>query len=97
MANQIRMTPDQLRTQAAELRSCADSTEQNMQKMLKVIDSVTQGWSGEAIQENVTRIQNEMRSVSMLQDGVKALAEMLEQAARAVEESESQIASMFRF
>jgi uncharacterized protein YukE len=97
MANQIRMTTDQRRTQAAELRSCACSTEQNMQKIQKVIDSVTKGWSGDAIQENVTRIQNELESMYMLQNRVMALAEMLEQAASVVEESESQIASMFHF
>ena len=96
MANQIRVTPDELRNTANSLRRCALSIENDLADTQKAIDMVIFAWSGDAMNKYFETIHSKMKDTTELATALNALASSLEEAARRIEATESQIAALFR-
>ncbi len=96
MANQIRVTPDELRSLAYALHSCAKSVNSNVEEVRKVLYRLNDSWSGDAICEHTNQINGDLENMQNLQDQLRDLAAVVEQAASAIEASDSLIASFFR-
>lgn len=97
MANQIRVTPDELRNTANTLRKCARSFQEGLEDTNKAIEKVNLAWSGDAMNKYYEIIQSKANDTNVLADILLSLAAALEEAATSFEQTESQIASLIRF
>lgn len=96
MANQIRMTPDTMRTRASQ----TDQQSQTMQELINSMDRLLQTlkseWEGDAMagyEERYNKIKPSFNNAKELLDEI---AHNLRETARIVEETDRNIASQFR-
>ena len=92
MANQIRITPDQMRQRANEYRAEADTVNGVISKMDSLLSALQGEWEGAASESYAARYQ-ELKKAEEL---IREIAAALDSTARIVEETDSSIASQFR-
>lgn len=96
MADQIRMTPDTMRTRAGEYRSEADTVNQVISKMDSLLQQLQSEWEGAASESYAERYQELRPGFVKAEELIREIAAALDSTANIVEETDQNIASQFR-
>jgi len=96
MANQIRITPDQMRERANQYRVEADTVSGVISKMDNLLQQLQSEWEGAASESYSARYQELKPGFMKAEELIREIATALDSTARIVEETDSEIASQFR-
>ena len=96
MANQIRMTPEQMRTRVKEYRTEADNVKQVIAKMDTLLDNLMTEWEGKASESYSARYKELKPGFQKAEELIREIASALESTAKIVEETDQKIAQQFR-
>ncbi len=96
MANQIRITPDQMRERANQYRSEADNVNGVIGKMDSLLQALQGEWEGSASESYAARYQELKPGFMKAEELIREIAAALDSTARIVEETDSSIANQFR-
>lgn len=96
MANQIRMTPDTMRTRASQ----TDKQSQTMQELIRAMDQLLQTlkgeWEGDAMRGYEDRYNKIKPSLTNAKELLDEIAHNLRATAQIIEETDRNIANQFR-
>ena len=96
MANQIRMTPDQMRARANEYRNEADVVNGVIGKMDSLLSALQGEWEGQASESYAQRYAELKPGFVKAEELIREIAAALDSTANIVEETDISIASQFR-
>ncbi len=96
MANQIRITPDQMRERAGQYRAEADTVNGVINKMDSLLGQLQSEWEGAASESYATRYQELKPGFVKAEELIREIAAALDSTARIVEETDADIANQFR-
>ena len=96
MANQIRITPDQMRERANQYRVEADAVNGVIGKMDTLLQLLQSEWEGAASESYATRYQQLKPGFLKAEELIREIATALDSTAKIVEETDSNIANQFR-
>ena len=104
MANQIRITPDQMRERANQYRNEADTVNGVITKMDSLLQTLQSEWEGAASESYAARYQElkpgfqkaEELIREIAEELIREIAQALDSTAKIVEETDASIASQFR-
>lgn len=96
MANQIRMTPDTMRTRAGQTDKQAEAMQNLINAMDRLLTTLKGEWEGDAMRGYEDRYNRIKPSFQNAKDLLDEIAHNLRETARIVEETDKNIASQFR-
>lgn len=96
MANQIRITPDQMRERATQYRVEADVVNGVIGKMDSLLQQLQGEWEGSASESYAARYQELKPSFMKAEELIREIAQALDATAKIVEETDANIANQFR-
>ena len=96
MANQIRITPEQMRNRAQEYRTEAGNVEGVINKMDQLLGALQSEWEGAASEAYAARFQELRPGFVKAKELIDEIAQALNSTANIVEETDSNIAAQFR-
>lgn len=96
MANQIRVTPDQMRQRASDYRKQADAVRDVITKMDNLLSQLQSEWEGQASESYAARYTELKPGFVKAENLIREIAQSLDAVARNVEEQDASIASQFR-
>ena len=96
MANQIRITPDQMRHRANQYRTEADNVNGVISKMDSLLQQLQSEWEGSASESYAARYQELKPGFMKAEELIREIAQALDSTARIVEETDSDIANQFK-
>ena len=96
MANQIRITPDQMRERANQYRVEADTVNGVISKMDALLQQLQSEWEGAASESYAARYQEVKPGFMKAEDLIREIAAALDSTAKIVEETDVNIANQFR-
>lgn len=96
MANQIRITPDQMREKANQYRTEADTMNGVIAKMDSLLQQLQGEWEGAASESYAARYQELKPGFMKAEELIREIATALDSTAKIVEETDSGIANQFR-
>ncbi len=96
MANQIRITPDQMRQKATLYRAEADTVNGVINKMDNLLQQLQSEWEGAASESYAARYQELKPGFMKAEELIREIAAALDSTAKIVEETDSNIASQFK-
>lgn len=96
MANQIRMTPDQMRSRANEYRTEADTVNGVIAKMDSLLNALQGEWEGSASESYAARYAELKPGFLKAEELIREIAAALDSTANIVEQTDQDIASQFR-
>ena len=96
MANQIRITPEQMRNRAQEYRTEAGNVEGVINKMDQLLGALQSEWEGAASEAYAARFQELRPGFVKAKELIDEIAQALSSTANIVEETDSSIAAQFR-
>ena len=96
MANQIRITPDQMRQRATEYRTEAEKVKEVIGRMDNLLSSLQSEWEGAASESYATRYGELKPGFLQAETLIREIATALDSTARIVEETDSSIANQFK-
>ncbi len=96
MANQIRITPDQMRQRANQYRTEADNVNGVISKMDSLLQQLQSEWEGSASESYATRYAELKPGFQKAEELIREIAQALDSTARIVEETDTDIANQFR-
>ena len=95
MANQIRITPDQMRTRATQYRAEADTVNGVINKMDSLLQQLQSEWEGAASESYAARYAELKPGFVKAEDLIREIAAALNSTANIIEETDNNIASQF--
>lgn len=96
MANQIRITPDQMRERANQYRAEADTVNGVISKMDTLLQQLQSEWEGAASESYAARYSDLKPGFIKAENLIREIATALDSTARIVEETDTSIANQFR-
>ncbi len=96
MANQIRITPDQMRQKATLYRAEADTVNGVIGKMDNLLQQLQSEWEGAASESYAARYQELKPGFMKAEELIREIAAALDSTAKIVEETDSNIANQFK-
>ena len=96
MANQIRITPDQMRERANQYRAEADTVNGVINKMDALLQQLQSEWEGSASESYAARYQELKPGFMKAEELIREIATALDSTAKIVEETDTNIANQFR-
>ena len=96
MANQIRITPDQMRERANQYRTEAGHVQEVISKMDNLLTQLQSEWEGSASESYSARYNELKPGFLKAQELIQEIATALDATARIVEETDQSIANQFR-
>ena len=96
MANQIRITPDQMRSRANEYRTEADKVSDVISRMDSLLSALQGEWEGAASESYAARYAELRPSFVRAEELIREIASSLDATANIVEETDTNIAGQFR-
>ena len=96
MANQIRITPDQMRERAGQYRTEADTVNGVISKMDTLLQQLQSEWEGASSESYAVRYQELKPGFMKSEELIREIAAALDSTARIIEETDTDIASQFR-
>lgn len=95
-ANQIRISPDQMRERANQYRAEADTVNGVIAKMEALLGQLQSEWEGSASESYATRYQELKPGFMKAEELIREIATALDSTANIVEQTDSDIANQFR-
>ena len=96
MANQIRITPDQMRQRANDYRREADTVNGVIKKMDTLLQQLQNEWEGSASESYATRYGELKPGFMKAEELIREIATALDSTANIVEQTDSEIANQFK-
>ena len=96
MANQIRITPDQMRERPNQYRVEADTVNGVISKMDALLQQLQSEWEGAASESYAARYQEVKPGFMKAEELIREIAAALDSTAKIVEETDVNIANQFR-
>ncbi|MBQ8975025.1 MAG: WXG100 family type VII secretion target [Oscillospiraceae bacterium] len=96
MANQIRITPDQMRTRAAEYTRQANAVQDVINNMDRLLNQLKSEWEGNASNAYADRFQQLRPSFVNAKNLIDEISAALKATAQTLEETDNSIANQFR-
>ena len=96
MANQIRITPDQMRERAKQYRAEADIVNGVINKMDSLLQQLQSEWEGAASESYAVRYQELKPGFMKAEELIREIAATLDSTAKIGEETDTSIANQFR-
>lgn len=96
MANQIRITPDQMRERANQYRAEADNVNGVIRKMDSLLQMLQEEWEGAASESYAARYEELKPAFMNAEELIREIAQALDSTAKIVEDTDASIASQFR-
>ena len=96
MANQIRITPDQMRSRAGEYRGQADIVNGVIGKMDLLLQQLQTECEGMAIESYSTRYQELKPNFIRAEELIREIAAALDMYAKVIEEKDKELARQFK-
>ena len=96
MANQIRITPDQMRQRANQYRNEADTVNGVIGQMDSLLGMLQAEWEGSASESYAARYAELKPGFLKAEELIREIAQALDSTAQIVEETDSNIAAQFR-
>lgn len=95
MANQIRITPDQMRERANQYRAEADTVNGVINKMDSLLQQLQSEWEGAASESYAARYQEMKPGFVKAEDLIREIAAALDQTAKVVEDTDQTLKNMY--
>ena len=96
MAGQIRMTPEQMRQRAGEVRTQGETFQDVINRMQSIINELQSEWEGQASQAFADQFSRLKPSFNEMRQLIYDIGTQLDGTANAVEQLDQDIASRFR-
>jgi len=96
MAGQIRMTPDQMRQRAGEVRNQGETFQDVINRMQGIINELQTEWEGQASRAFAEQFDRLKPSFNEMRRLIDDIGTQLDATANAVEQLDQEIASKFR-
>lgn len=96
MADQIRMTPEQMHSRATEYRTERDAVGDVISKMDGLLSALQEEWEGDASRAYAEKYTDLRKDFVAAQDLIDQIATALDKTADMVQNTDSSIASQFR-
>lgn len=96
MSNQIRMTPDMMRTRASEYATQSDMVGEVITKMDSLLTSLQSEWEGEASRSYAEKYEELKPGFVKAQELIMEISQALNKTAEVVERTDADIAAQFR-
>ncbi len=96
MANQIRITPDQMRSRAGEYRVEADKVNDVIGRMDTLLGNLQAEWEGAASESYAARYAELKPGFLKAEELIREIAQALDSTANIIEETDNSIAAQFR-
>ena len=96
MANQIRMTPDKMRSRSKETEKQKKAVSDVIRYMDKLLENLKGEWEGEAVRGYEERYNKIKPTLINAEELLGEIAYNLNETARIVEDTDKNIASQFR-
>ncbi len=96
MANQIRITPDQMRERASEYRVEADTVNGVISKMDSLLQQLQSEWEGASSESYAARYEELKPGFVKAENLIREIASALDSTAQIIEETDNSIASQFK-
>ena len=96
MSNQIRMSPDQMRSRANEYRNEADTVNGVISKMDSLLSQLQSEWEGSASESYAARYAELKPGFMRAEELIREIATALDSTANIVEQTDTEIANQFR-
>ena len=96
MANQIRITPDQMRERANQYRAEADIVNGVINRMDSLLQQLQSEWEGAASESYAARYQELKPGFKKAEELIREIAAALDSTSKIVEETDTNIANQFR-
>ena len=96
MAGQIRMTPEQMRTRAGEVRTEGETFQGVINKMQNLINVLQEEWEGQASAQFAQQFETLKPSFNNMHQLINDIGGQLDATADAVEQLDQEIASKFQ-
>ena len=96
MANQIRITPDQMRERATQYRAEAETVNGVISKMDNLLQLLQGEWEGSASESYAARYQELKPGFMKAEELIREIAAALDSTAKIVEETDADIAAQFK-
>ena len=96
MANQIRMTPDMMRTRVSEYNTQAQMVGEVIAKMDNLLSALQSEWEGEASRSYAEKYDELRPGFVRAQELITEIAQALNKTAEIVERTDADIAAQFR-
>lgn len=96
MANQIRMTPETMRTRAGEYTTQANNIQDTINKLDNLLKQLQQEWEGDASRAYAEKFNQLRPGFVKTKDLVDEISAALKKAAQIVEDTDRNIAGQFR-
>ncbi len=96
MANQIRVTPDQMRQRASDYRNQAEAVHGVISKMDTLLQQLQSEWEGQASESYAARYQELKPGFQKAETLIREIAQSLDTVAKNVEEQDQAIANQFK-
>lgn len=96
MANQIRITPDQMRQRASQYVNEAEKVNEVIKNMDNLLTQLQGEWEGAASESYAARYQELKPGFTKAEQLIREIADALKSTARIVEETDNSIAGQFR-
>ncbi len=93
MANQIRITPDQMRSRAGQYRAEADNVNGVIRKMDSLLQQLQSEWEGAASESYAARYLELKPGFQKAEELIREIATALDSTAKIVEQTDRDIAS----
>ncbi len=96
MANQIRITPDQMRERAGQYRNEADTVNGVISNMDSLLSNLQAEWEGQASESYAARYEELKPGFQKAEELIREIAAALDSTASIVETTDSDIAAKFQ-
>ena len=96
MANQIRITPDQMRERANQYRNEADTVNGVISSMDNLLSALQSEWEGAASESYAVRYEELKPGFQKAEELIREIASALDSTANIVETTDSDIAAQFQ-
>ena len=96
MANQIRITPEQMRQRATDYRNEAEKVADVIRRMDNLLDQLKSEWEGSASEYYDARYKELKPGFQKAENLIREIATALDSTANIVEETDKDIANQFR-
>lgn len=96
MANQIRMTPETMRTRANEYTTQANNIQDTINKLDRLLGQLQNEWEGDASRAYAEKFNQLRPGFVKTKDLVDEISAALKKAAQIVEDTDRNIAGQFR-
>lgn len=96
MANQIRITPDQMRERAGQYRNEADTVNGVISTMDNLLQQLQSEWEGASSESYNARYQELKPGFVKAEELIREIAASLDSTAKTLEETDASIASQFK-